>query len=160
MQTADSSNGSPIFAMTQIQVKPLDKTNEAQAQAIIEAGLTQHWKVYDSSFNLDVSDLLNHYEDRLMTFWLNGEMTATGAWIVLNPETVFFVRVSVVEKLQGKGIGSQVMTLLEQHVATLGFKFAELETTTDWDQVVRFYLKLGYEITHELDGDTYFRKAL
>ncbi len=143
-----------------LQVKPLDKANAAEAQAIIEAGLTQHWGVYDPSYNLDVSDLVTHYDDRMLTFWLDGEMVGTGGWIVLSEETVFFVRVSVLEKRQGQGTGTQIMALLEKHVAQLGFKYAELETTTDWTNVVRFYQKIGYTITHEQDEDTYFRKQL
>ena len=146
--------------MTNLRTEPLHKANEAQARAIIEAGLTQHFGSYDASFNPDVTDLLAHYKNRLLTFWLNGEMVGTGAWKVKDEETVFFVRISVVEKLQGKGIGGQIMHLLERHVASLGYKFAELETTTTWDKVVRFYQKIGYTITHQQDEDTYFHKVL
>ncbi len=143
-----------------LQIKPLDQSNAAQAQAIIEAGLTQHWNVYDPSYNLDVSNLVEHYADRLLTFWLDDEMIGTGAWIVLSEDTIFFVRVSVLEKLQGQGYGTQIMELLEKHVKQLGYTIAELETTTTWSEVVSFYLKSGYTITHKKGEDTYFRKRL
>ena len=140
--------------------KHLTAEHESEARQIIEVGLTQHWGTYDASFNPDVTHLLAHYGDRLLTFWLNGEMVGTAAWGEVDAQTVFFTRVSVLEKYQGQGLGGRIMQMAEQEVAELGYQFAELETTTDWDQVVRFYLKLGYVMTHELDGDSYFRKAL
>ena len=143
-----------------LQVQSLSKENEAAAIAIIEKGLAQHWGSYDPSFNPDVTHLLEHYGDRLLTFWLDGEMVGTAAYNPKDSETVFVTRVSVVESLQGQGIGGRMMGLLEQHVAELGYKFAELETTTEWTNVVIFYLKLGYTVTHIQDGDTYFRKQL
>lgn len=143
-----------------LQVQPLSKENEAAAIAIIENGLAQHWGSYDPAFNPDVTHLFDHYGDRLLTFWLGGKMVGTAAYNPKNAETVFVTRVSVLEQLQGQGIGGRIMHLLEQHVVKLGYKFAELETTTDWEQVVNFYLKLGYTVTHVQDGDSYFWKPL
>ncbi|MEM9775843.1 MAG: GNAT family N-acetyltransferase [Chloroflexota bacterium] len=143
-----------------LQVQFLNKENEADAIAIIKSGLTQHWGSYDPSFNPDVTALFNHYGDRLMTFWQAEKMVGTAAYYPKDAETVFVTRVSVIEHLQGYGIGSRIMSLLEQHVVELGYKFAELETTTNWEPVVNFYLKLGYTVTRVQDEDTYFVKRL
>jgi ribosomal protein S18 acetylase RimI-like enzyme len=41
-----------------------------------------------------------------------------------------------------------------------GYRRAVLETTETWQEVIRFYLKNGFRITHRVDGDVYFFKEI
>jgi len=41
-----------------------------------------------------------------------------------------------------------------------GSRRAVLETTETWEDVVRFYLRAGFHITHRQDGDIYFERIL
>ena len=53
-----------------------------------------------------------------------------------------------------------MLSEIEQRIKNQKYKTIELETTSEWKKVIRFYLKNGYRINREFNGDTYFIKDL
>jgi GNAT superfamily N-acetyltransferase len=64
--------------------------------------------------------------------------------------------VSVVAEMRRNGIGGMILQRLCENAKSKGYKQLVLETTDTWHEVIEFYMKFGFQITHYLDGDVYF----
>ena len=85
-----------------------------------------------------------------------GKIVGTGAYIPRSDKVVEIVRMSVLKELRGQGIGRQILWDLCIRAYQNGFKEAILETTKTWQEVIAFYQKFGFQVSHFVDDDVYF----
>ena len=63
---------------------------------------------------------------------------------------------SVTANMRRNGIGRMILSQLCEYAKSNGYKRVVLETTETWHEVIEFYKRFGFKITHYLDGDVYF----
>jgi len=78
----------------------------------------------------------------------------------VDTQTVELKRISVASMYKSQGFGKDMVRFLENQARKAGYERVILETTKKWSGVVQFYLKIGYSVTHEKNGDIYFEKLL
>jgi len=144
-----------------IELKPFQFSDQPAAKALILDGLVDHWGFLDESKNPDLDDLAASYADgTFLVAWQNDEIIGTGAFVPCSEKQVEVVRMSVAKEMRRQGIGQQILSGLCKTASEKGYEEVILETTETWQAVIEFYLQYGFEITHYLDGDVYFRKEL
>lgn len=142
------------------RVEPLTQRYEHQARNVIESGLREHWRSYDPTLNPDIQHLNRTYGTRMLVGFKNGRVVATGAWISQRNQVASIVRMSVAQPYRKRGYAAQLLNALEQRIMEEGLSRVILETTTQWQDVVRFYITQGYRFTHAEGDDSYFVKDL
>ena len=139
-----------------IEIKPFRPEDQEPVQALILAGLEEHWGFLDESKNPDLKHISASYQKGVfLVAWLGGEVVATGAFIPRSDETVEVVRMSVAKKMRRRGFGRQMLYELCSQAVQTGYKRVILETTDTWQDVISFYKAFGFQITHYTDGDVY-----
>jgi GNAT superfamily N-acetyltransferase len=144
-----------------IVLSPFQPEDQLEARALVLTGLGEHWGWIDESLNPDLNDIAHSYADGLfLVARLDGRLVGTGAFKPHSSDTVEIVRMSVATELRRLGIGHLILDALCREARKRGFTRVVLETTETWQEVIAFYLRSGFEITHHQDGDVYFAKAL
>lgn len=140
------------------EFKPQD---QAQVQALILSGLSEHLGSLDPDYNLDINDIANTYADGVFLLALHmDQLIGTGGFLPLNQRVVQISRMSVTKPYRRQGIGRLILSALCERAQAAGFREVILETTSNWTEVVAFYKAFGFEVTYQKDGDTYFRLTL
>jgi len=131
--------------------------DQDEVKNLVLAGLVEHWGWLDSTKNPDLDDIATQYASGVFFVARQaGQLVGTGALIPRQDGVAEIVRMSVAKDVRRQGIGKKILSELVNHARQAGFKRLILETTTTWQEVVEFYLKCGFRITHRQDGDTYF----
>lgn len=144
-----------------ILIRPFRPVDQEEAKALILAGLADHWGEIDPTLNPDLNDISTSYKDGIfIVATQGGRIVGTGALVPHSAEKAEIVRMSVASDLRRSGIGTQVLDKLCEEGKTAGFSQLILETTATWDDVITFYQKYGFCITHyeesEFGRDVYF----
>jgi len=130
-------------------------------QALILAGLEDHWGFLDEGTTPDLKHISAYYQTGVfLVAWFEGEFVGTGAFIPRSDETVEVVRMSVTKQMRRRGFGRQMLYELCSQAVQTGYKRVILETTDTWQDVISFYKAFGFQITHYTDGDVYFELDL
>jgi ribosomal protein S18 acetylase RimI-like enzyme len=79
-----------------------------------------------------------------------------GALVPGSNHTAEIVRMSVAVDMRRKGVGSGILQRLCEHAKSSGVQRLVLETTETWHEVIEFYRRFGFQITHYINGDVYF----
>lgn len=144
-----------------IDIKPFQPSSQAAVKSLILDGLVEHWGRLDASKNPDLENIaISYAETTFLVAWLDDEIIGAGAFIPRSEKQVEIVRMSVAKEKRRQGIGQQILSELCKKAARGGYEEVILETTKNWQDVIEFYLQYGFEITHYLDGDVYFRMDL
>ncbi len=144
-----------------INLKPFRKQDQQLVKALILDGLVEHWGFLDEGKNPDLDDIATAYANGLfLVAWMDDEIIGTGAFKPHSATQVEIVRMSVKKDLRRRGIGRQILDELCQRAAQAGYAEVILETTETWQDVIDFYLRYGFKITHYLNGDIYFKMIL
>lgn len=142
-----------------IHIRPFRPTDQAQTRKLILAGLKEHWGTLDPAFNHDLKDITKNYAEAV---FLVAEDTKTlrivgsGALVPRGEGVAEVVRMSVAKPLRRVGLGTRILQALIDHARAQGLQQVILETTETWAEVVAFYQRFGFRITHHQDGDVYF----
>ena len=141
---------------TEIKLEPFQPADQAAVKALVLAGLVDHWGVLDPTLNPDLDDIAASYARAF--FWvarLGARVVGAGALV---PEGSWgkIVRMSVARDLRHRGLGQRILAQLVDEARAAGLRRVVLETTETWDEVIAFYLRFGFHITHRCDGDVYF----
>ena len=142
-----------------ITIRPFRPTDQAQTRKLILAGLKEHWGTLDPAFNHDLKDITKSYAEAV---FLVAEDTKTlrivgsGALVPRGEGVAEVVRMSVAKPLRRVGLGTRILQSLIDHARALGLQQIILETTETWTEVIAFYQRFGFRITHHQDGDVYF----
>jgi GNAT superfamily N-acetyltransferase len=140
-----------------ISIRAFRPEDQFAVKNLILAGLEEHWGVLDPTRNPDLNDIEATYANALfLVAWQNDQIIGTGALVPSTGETAEIVRMSVAADWRGQGIGRQILQTLCEQAKQKGYKRLVLETTAIWSEVIEFYQRFGFHITHHLDGDVYF----
>jgi len=147
--------------MTRIKIIPFHTNDQVEVRQLILDGLVEHWGFLDETKNPDLIDIATSYaEATFLVAWLDGRIVGTGALLPRSSEEAEIVRMSVKKENRRQGIGRRILQALVARARDQGFKRIILETTASWDEVIKFYLRFGFQITHAQDGDVYFKMEL
>lgn len=137
----------------QILIKPFESEDQDAVQSLILAGLAEHWEEIDPTLNLDLNDIGACYNDAtFLVAWLDGRIIGSGALIPKSGQVAEIVRMSVAPELRRQGIGGKILARLFQEAKKLGFQRIVLETTSTWSDVIEFYKRFGFRVTHHQEG--------
>lgn len=140
-----------------IRITPFQPADQAEAKALILDGLVGHWGWLDPTRNPDLDDIAASYAGALfLAARQAGRLVGTGALVSRGEGTAEVVRMSVAADLRRQGIGRMILARLVQQARSSGIRRIVLETTDTWQDVIQFYLRFGFRITHYQDGDVYF----
>jgi GNAT superfamily N-acetyltransferase len=124
---------------------------------LILSGLEEHWGFRDPSKNPDLNDIASSYRDGTFAVVCDGpRIVGTGALKPRSATVVEVLRMSVASDLRRRGIGGMILGFLVDQAMRESRQRVILETTETWADVIRFYQKHGFRITHFEAGDVYF----
>jgi len=141
-----------LAALTVRRFEPADQDG---ARALILDGMVEQWGELDPTLNRDLDDIASSYADAVfLVGHLEGRVVATGAVHADAPIVGegLIARMAVAADLRRLGLGQQLLDHLADEARTLGMRRIVLETTTDWDDIVAFYLRCGFVVTHLEQG--------
>ncbi len=143
--------------LSSITIRSFQPSDQKAVKTLVLAGLLDHWGKLDLSKNPDLDDIAASYQSGLfLVACRNQEIIATGALLPRSRDTAEIVRMSVAAGSRRQGIGNLMLTNLCAQARLRGFRRIILETTSSWRDVINFYLRYGFSITHEKDGDVWF----
>ena len=144
-----------------LEIRPFDADMQDDVASLITAGLTERWGSYDPSYNPDLLDIANHYQnDEMVVAVLGSQVVGAGALLEEAPNTGRIVRMSVKKAQQKSGIGKKILKHLEIIAIERGYESVVLETTETWLDAIQFYESQGYELQEYRDGDAHFSKRM
>jgi ribosomal protein S18 acetylase RimI-like enzyme len=142
-------------------ISPFTPRDQAEAKALILAGLDEHWGSLDPCLNQDLNDITRTYREGIfLVARLAGRLVGTGALRSGPDGTAEIVRMSVACDLRRSGIGRGILDRLVELARQRGYTRLILETTQTWQAAISFYESFGFRRTHLLDGDVYFEMDL
>jgi ribosomal protein S18 acetylase RimI-like enzyme len=145
----------------EFQIKDFQEENQEDAKNLINLGLVEHWDTTDPTKNPDLNDIQTAYKDSVfLVAWFEGKIVGTGALIHSAGQTAEIVRMSVAPEVRRRGIGHLIIDSLVNRAIADGYQKIILETTEIWQDVIDFYLRYGFQITHYKNGDVYFELGL
>lgn len=142
---------------TDITLQLFQPADQVEVKALILGGLVEHWGVLDPTKNPDLEKIASTYAGT--TFLVArqaGRIIGTGALVPRTESTAEVVRMSVAADSRRRGVGNTILAALVNYACQAGFRRVILETTDTWQEVIAFYLRFGFHITHYQDGDVYF----
>jgi GNAT superfamily N-acetyltransferase len=123
-------------------------------RALILSGLAEHWGAADPALNREVDDLASAYAlGRTLVACDGGLVVGTGTVVPRDDLSGEIVRMSVAPSHRRTGVGRRLVEELVAVARSWGMSRVVLETTADWTEVVRFYERCGFAITHFAEGD-------
>ena len=143
----------------QILVREFRAADQAQVRRLVLLGLQEHWGKLDRTLNQDLNDVGKHYADAVfLVAEVLGEqrIVGTGALLQRGKGVGEIVRMSVSAAMRRHGLGTQMLGALVNRARSMGLRQVILETTETWHEVIAFYVRFGFRITHHQDGDVYF----
>ncbi len=144
-------------SLQNIIILPFQPKYQSEVKNLVLAGLAEHWGMLDPSKNPDLNDISSSYSNGMFLIALqNNKIIGTGAVVPKSNNSAEIVRMSVVTNMRGNGVGKMILGKLCEYAKSNGYKRVILETTETWQEVVEFYKRFGFQITHYLDGDVYF----
>jgi putative acetyltransferase len=147
--------------MALITITPFQTNDQADVKQLILDGLVEHWGFLDPTKNPDLDDIAAFYAGAtFLVAWMEGRIVGTGALLPRSKEVAEIVRMSVIKENRRQGIGRRILQALVAQARVQGFKRVVLETTASWDEVIEFYLRFGFHITHSQGGDVFFQMEL
>ena len=142
-----------------IVIRPFRPTDQAQTRKLILAGLKEHWGTLDPAFNQDLKNITENYANAIFLVVEDSKtqhIVGSGALVPRGGGVAEVVRMSVTKALRRSGLGTRILQSLIDQARALGLQRVVLETTETWHEVIAFYLRFGFRITHHHEGDVYF----
>jgi putative acetyltransferase len=147
-------------------IRDFARADQEVVRLLIIEGLGEHWGSIDLSLNQDLNDIAASFAEgkTLVAQSEGGAIVGTGTILPRPGNVAEIVRMSVARETRGLGIGQLVALALIEHARSWKCDRVILETASHWTEVVAFYIRCGFRITHEADGefcrDTFFEIIL
>jgi putative acetyltransferase len=146
-------------------IRKFESKDQIPAKALIIAGLVEYFGFIDETLNPDLKDIASSFADGCFLIGeIDGALVATGGYKPVDDVTVKVERVFVDLNFRRLGLASQLFTALISKAKKAGFKRVVLETTSDWDKAIEFWLRNGFQITHVDDSgewsETWFEREI
>lgn len=144
-----------------ISIKTFTPKLQEKVKKLIIDGLFDHWGYNNPSLNPDLNDISASYDTSTFLVALIGDIVVGAGALIHKSDTIAeIVRMSVDKKWRRKGVGTIILDQLCRKASSLRYNRLILETASEWKEVISFYCKFGFQVTHEQDGefcrDTYF----
>ncbi len=149
-------------------IRPFLPTDQAAAQALILAGLAEHFGYIDPTLNPDLADIWQSYVRPGHIFVVAevaGQLVGTGALVQENPAGNpplplwgRMVRLSVSQSHRRLGIGRALVEHLMHQGEEKGFGRLWIETNLDWYDAIRLYERCGFVVFARDDQSVYLAK--
>lgn len=150
-----------MSAPVDITLLPFQPADQQAVRDLILAGLAEHWGALDPARNPDLEDIATSYAGAVFLVARQaGRIIGCGALVPRTVETAGIVRMSVAADVRRQGVGRLILSALVENARSSGLRFITLETTATWTEVIAFYLRFGFRITHHQDDDVYFLLVL
>lgn len=138
----------------QILIEPFKSEYQDAVKNLILAGLTEHWGRVDPTLNSDLNDISTSYANAtFLVARFEDRIIGTGALVPRSDQVAEIVRMSVAADMRRQGIGTKILEQLCQEAKYLGFQRIILETTSTWNEVIKFYKRFGFHIKHYQNGE-------
>ena len=142
-------------------IRPFQPKDQIAARNLILAGLAEYWGTLDPGKNPDLDNIARAYAPgRFLVAECDGEIVGTGALLLEEGGYGRIVRMSVAKERRRQGIAAMILEELCRLARQTGCAYLTLETTATWTDAIQFYLNNGFTITHQADGNTWFRRDL
>jgi putative acetyltransferase len=123
-------------------------------RTLILSGLAEHWGTVDPTLNQDLVDMAGTYAGGRILVACDGDrVVGTGTVYPRDVETAEIVRMSVAPGYRRTGLGRRLVDDLVETARAWGASRVVLETSSGWTEVVQFYERCGFTVTHTEDGD-------
>ena len=123
-------------------------------RALILDGLREHWGTIDPTLNRDLDDLSTaHAGGVTLVASDRGEVVGTGTLRRGDDDSAEIVRMSVAPGHRRTGLGRRLTEALVETAHGWGMQRVVLETSAGWTEVVQFYARCGFTLTHYEDGE-------
>ena len=140
--------------MGPFQIRRMQLDEADAVRALILEGLREHWGTIDPGLNRDLDDLEAAGGDRLVLVAMDGpHVVGTGTIVRRSERCAEIVRMSVDSGHRRAGVGRLLLDELVAVARRWGVERLVLETTAAWTDVVRFYARSGFTLTHFTDGE-------
>jgi GNAT superfamily N-acetyltransferase len=140
--------------MDQLAIRSFTGGDQDDVAKLILGGLAEHWGTVDESLNPDVDDLAGAYPDgRTVVVLLGDAIVGTGTIFPIGGGAAEIKRMSVDPAQRRRGAGRAIVDELVATARGWGVDRVVLETSAHWDEVVEFYRRCGFVLTHHHDGD-------
>ena len=141
--------------MAPLFIEDLDAASHAEVRDLVLAGLAEHWGPVDASLNPDLDDMLASYRHGRTIVARTAEraLVGTGTVVPRGDNVAEILRMSVHARARRTGVGRQILDELVVTAKRWGCTEVVLETSTAWTEVIDFYTRCGFTITHVTEGD-------
>jgi N-acetylglutamate synthase-like GNAT family acetyltransferase len=139
-----------------IVIREFRAADQAQVRRLVLLGLQEHWGKLDRSLNQDLNDIAKHYAGAvfLVAEWMSEKnIVGCGALVLRGDGVAEVVRMSVNKAVRRTGLGTRLLQALVNKARSMGLRRVVLETTETWHEVIAFYQRFGFRITHHIGGD-------
>lgn len=146
-------------------IRQFEAKDQIPAKVLIQTGLREYFGFIDETLNPDLNNIaLSFAEGCFLVGEIDGELVATGGYKPYDNETVKIERVFIHLKFRRLGLASQLINALFSEAKKAGYKRVVLETTSDWQGAIDFWLRNGFRITHVDDSgewsETWFEREI
>jgi putative acetyltransferase len=137
-----------------VDLHELRQDEQDAVRSLILAGLAEHWGSVDPALNRDLDDLAATYVDgRVVVACDGGEVVGTGTVVPREAGIAEIVRMSVAWRFRRAGLGRRLVDELVETARGWGAERVVLETSGHWTEVVEFYERCGFTLTHFETGE-------
>lgn len=144
-----------------MEIEPFQPADQSAVKQLVLDGLAEHWGFLDPTKNPDLDNIAKAYARAIfLVARHDGEIIGCGALLPRSAQHAEIVRMSVKKAWRGQHIGKLILNALCDAARAKGITHIILETTETWSDVIAFYQRNGFAITHHLDGDVYFERYM
>jgi len=123
-------------------------------RSLILEGLREHWGTIDETLNPDLDDLRDAYANGVVLVATESdEIVGTGTIVRRDDRCAEIVRMSVARRHRRAGLGRMLISELVVAAERWDVDRIVVETTASWAEVVQFYERCGFTLTHFVDGE-------
>lgn len=146
---------------TEVIVLPAHPSEYAAVKALIIQGLTQRWGKYDASFNPDLEQFADSYQQAVILVAKIDDLIIGCGVLLKEADTVGrIVRMTVSADHQRTGVGRKILAALLAAAEVAGNSKVLLETTSTWTSAVSFYCACGFVPAKVENGDQHFCQVI
>jgi GNAT superfamily N-acetyltransferase len=162
----DSKSACHDGLVAEAALEDLNLSSQDEVRALILAGLRDHWGVVDEALNPDLDDMLESYGSGRTVVARNHHQQIVGTGTVLRRSgpVAEVLRMSVRADIRRTGVGRLILNELVATARGWGCETVILETSSNWTDVIAFYQRCGFRVTHTESGkfgsDTWFAQNL
>jgi GNAT superfamily N-acetyltransferase len=146
-------------------IRDFEAVDQEVVRWLIIEGLGEHWGSIDLSLNQDLNDMQASFgQGRILVAEDSTGIVGTGTILPRLGGVAEIVRMSVSAGSRNTGVGQLIASRLIDTARAWNCERVIVETASHWTEVVAFYQRCGFQITHEVDGefcrDTFLERIL